>query len=91
MPFNHATTNARALSLGRIRRDRQDVVGVSLSVLHLLLEPPALHHVSEYERHVCDLARRIAGRRGTVVNRLFCVVLGDQHRMVRQPDDDAVS
>ena len=73
-----------------LSQGRNDVVGVVEGVLHLLLLPPAFADVSEHEYDPGDFPLVVAHWCGTVVDRSFCAVLGDEHAVVRQPDDHAI-
>ena len=74
----------------RLSQRGDNALGVSESIRQRVLLLPAFRDISEHQHHPGHFALRIADRSGTVVNRSFGAVLGDQQRMVRQSDDHPV-
>ena len=53
------------------------------SILKSVLLVSAFRNVSKHKHNPRNFPFRIADRCGTVINRSFCVVLGDQQRVIR--------
>ncbi len=78
---------------GVIRRldDRREQAGGQQLVRLVTLHAALLGHVAEDQHASRDVAAFVADRRGAVVDRTFATVLPNQHRVIRQPDDDSLS
>ncbi len=75
----------------RLAHGRYDALGVGERILDLPFLPPALTDVAKHQHHARDGPSCVANRSGAVIDRPFRAVLGDQQRVVGEPDDQALA